>query len=49
MRSPQQKMNYIIQQLNKSKKSGGVFVLEDNMEILSNKISFVYPCQYKNW
>lgn len=23
MRSPQQKMNYIIQQLNKSKKSGG--------------------------
>lgn len=40
MKSPQERMNYIIKKLNIAKKSGGVLLLENNMEILSNKISY---------
>ena len=34
MKSPQERMNYVIKRLNMTKKMGG----EGNMEILSNKI-----------
>ena len=39
MKSPQERMNYVIKRLNMTKKWGGkIFLLEGNMEILSNKI-----------
>lgn len=41
MKSPQERMNYVIKRLNMTKKMGGgakIFLLEGNMEILSNKI-----------
>lgn len=39
MKSPQERMNYVIKRLNKTKKWGAkIFLLEGNMEILSNKI-----------
>lgn len=40
MKSPQERMNYVIKRLNMTKKMGGakIFLLESNMEILSNKI-----------
>lgn len=40
MKSPQERMNYVIKRLNMTKKMGGakIFLLGGNMEILSNKI-----------
>lgn len=41
MKSPQERMNYIIKRLNIAKKVGGrVLLLENNMEVLSNKIPY---------
>lgn len=47
MKSPQERMNYVIKRLNMTKKMGGeIFLLEGNMEILSNKILDVNSFKY---
>lgn len=49
MKAPQERMNYIIQKLNKAKKSkwgGDIFFLENNLETLSNKIFDFYSGKY---